>query len=274
MLKTTNISTVGDLIRAWYKNKVQSGIQKPRTKKNYKNSCKRLMPHLENLSIHHLSAQEVEKTRIALLKDAAKSTVHSIIQVLTFAMNWGREIGIDIPEFTVQNPKPKPKEKYIPTDKEVEKILEGMDNPFLHFAVTIAWMTGARISEVYGIKKSDFVQEEGYATVRVDGKTGERNITINPENWNRIQGLMKDMPSDLFGNRGTSNESTKLGKISKAVLGERKCFTFQALRKLRSKTLVMRNMPMSKYQDEMGHSYKTAMKHYAKFREVEVLKYV
>jgi len=107
----------------------------------------------------------------------------------------------------------------------------------------------------------------------LDGKTGERNIT-NPENWKRIQNLMKDMPSDLFGNRGISNESTKLGKISKTVLGERKRFTFQALRKLRSKTLVMRNMPISMYQKEMGHSYKTAMKHYAKFREVEVLDYV
>ena len=86
-----------------------------------------------------------------------------------------------------------------------------------------------------------------------------------------IQYAIHDFAENLFEGLSASNLSTKLGKVSES-LGFR--FTFQALRRLRSKTLVMRNMPMSKYQDEMGHSYNTAMKHYAKFREVEVLDYV
>ena len=50
-----------------------------------------------------------------------------------------------------------------------------------------------------------------------------------------------------------------------------KRFTFQALRRLRSKTLIERGLPIKQYQEEMGHSYKTAMEHYLRYRPEEVL---
>ena len=72
----------------------------------------------------------------------------------------------------------------------------------------------------------------------------------------------------LIEGLSASNSSTKLGKISES-LGFR--FTFQALRRLRSKTLVMKGLPVKQYQKEMGHSYKTAMEHYLRYRREEVL---
>ena len=68
-----------------------------------------------------------------------------------------------------------------------------------------------------------------------------------------------------------SNLSIKLGKISES-LGFR--FTFQALRRLRSKTLVMKGLPIKRYQKEMGHSYKTAMDHYVRFKSEDILSLV
>jgi len=52
-------------------------------------------------------------------------------------------------------------------------------------------------------------------------------------------------------------------------LGNR--FTFQPLRRLRAKTLIENGLPIKRYQEEMGHSYKTAMEHYVRYRPEEVL---
>ena len=75
----------------------------------------------------------------------------------------------------------------------------------------------------------------------------------------------------LIEGLSVSNSSTKLGNISEN-LGFR--FTFQALRRLRSKTLVMKGLPVKQYQKEMGHSYRATMEHYVRFHEVEVLEHV
>ncbi len=83
-----------------------------------------------------------------------------------------------------------------------------------------------------------------------------------------IQYAIDDFPEELFSGMFASNSSTDVGDISEEF-GPR--FTFQALRRLRSKTLIERGLPIKQYQEEMGHSYKTAMEHYLRYRPEEVL---
>ena len=169
-------------------------------------------------------------------------------------------MGITIPDFEFKNPRGKPKETYTPNDEEVLKVIAScgnFDDFELGVATLIAWMTGARVGEVFNLSLSDFREKDGYAEVRLDGKTGERWTTIRWKKWLLLRYLIADFPERMFAGKLPSTASNQLGEKSEK-LGNR--FTFQPLRRLRSKTLIENGLPIKRYQEEMGHSYKTAMK--------------
>ena len=264
----TEIHTVGNLLRAWYENEIVPADLSSRTKDIYKRGAKTIVDEIDTLPLSQLSKLRILQLRNTLLDTYSSTTVHTRLQALQFAINWGRKMKIPIPEFQFKNKRGTPKENYTPTKEEVGKVLSRIRDLPLMVATFIAWQTGARVGEVFNLKRSDFVKHKGYGKVLMDGKTGPRWVTLNKCNWMVIQYAIHDFPEELFSGMSASNSSTDVGDISEEF-GSR--FTFQALRRLRSKTLIERGLPIKQYQEEMGHSYKTAMEHYLRYRPEEVL---
>ena len=264
----TEIHTVGNLLRAWYENEIVPADLSSRTKDIYKRGAKTIVDEIDELPLSQLSKLRVLQLRNTLLDTYRSTTVHTRLQALQFAINWGRKMKIPIPEFQFKNKRGTPKEHYTPTKEEVGKVLSRIRDLPLMVATFIAWQTGARVGEVFNLKRSDFIKHKGYGKVLMNGKTGPRWVTLNNCNWMVIQYAIDDFPEELFSGKSPSKASTDVGDISEEF---EQRFTFQALRRLRSKTLIDRGLPIKQYQEEMGHSYKTAMEHYVRYRPEEVL---
>ena len=265
------VDTIGNLLRAWYENEVKPSERSERTKALYLSSAKSIVEIADKIALSALSGTRITIIRAVLKKRYQSTTVHTKLQSLQFAISWGRKMGIPIPDFEFKNPRGKPKESYTPNDQEVLAVVSkcgNLEDFELGIATLIAWKTGARVGEVYNLRRSDFVERDGYAQVRLDGKTGERWTTIKWDNWLFLRYLIVDFPEQLFAGKLPSTASNQLGQKSEA-LGNR--FTFQPLRRLRAKTLIENGLPIKRYQEEMGHSYKTAMEHYVRYRPEEVL---
>lgn len=266
-LDLSDTDTIGNLLRDWYGHIEEDRFElKKRTKQNYLNGCKRIIPILDSTKLEGFGPQTVKHLRRILKKDYASSTVFNIIQTLLTALRWGEENGAKIafPSSRIKNPKPKQKVKPVPAKEDVETILSSLPKSRFRLAVFIAYKTGARIGEIGNLQWKDIKEVDGCKVVSVNGKANPREIVIGDETWEEILSHRgEDIDDAKLFQRNLGNATTKLRRICEQA--SITPFTFQGLRKLRANLLDRVKLPDQVYEQQMGHSRKTAKGHYLQY---------
>ena len=260
-LDLSDIDTIGDLLRAWFGEMERRNLS-PFTKKNILSDCKRLIKQIDLLRLSHLKPTISKQLYRTWKGKFADTTIHKNIQTLKHALRWGveNELALACNIEKITNPKGKPihQNRHIPTETEVQSVLENLTGD-IQLAIQIVAKTGCRLGELQKASWKNLRTENGVYFLDVDGKCNERSIVISEQTYTLIHSH-KENQSDEMPIIQEKINSTQLRKeLRKVGLPE---FTFQDLRRFRANQLERSDIPDLIYEMQMGHSRSTARKHY------------
>ena len=116
----------------------------------------------------------------------------AIKQLLKF-LNKGR-LPDNVYWIPTKNPKNKIQAKDLPTEEEVEKLIQGTDSIQLKTIIAVLYEGGTRIGEISGVKLKDIELFENRIKMYVTGKTGKRVVWII-RNYSLLNSWLENHPN-------------------------------------------------------------------------------
>lgn len=185
---TANINSIKKLVE--FDTELANKNYSKYTRLGYVNFVSKFIRFLNSKSLSSVSRQDILDFYSYLRKEGISETsIHTISIRITAFLKWlqhGKE-----PKF-LEGLKPKKIHKTksfsdIPTEDEVKKMIEVMDNPRDKAIVSVLYESGCRISEFLNMKVRDLETTDYGFKLTVDGKTGKRPIfLINSASYLRI----------------------------------------------------------------------------------------
>ena len=262
------VSTVRDLLETWIGDHVDragTGNMAPATASMYKARAKHLCAGIGDVRLDRVSVVTLEGHRDGRLRagTAPRTVAHELLS-FRIAWNWGGQRGhcpdrrlpsVDIKIRNVNNHR-------TPTREEVGRVLDVLDG-WPRLAVHLLAGTGARIGEVTALRWRDVDLDGGW--IRVDGKTGERDVPIAAEVVAALVAAGPRGADDLVlpvarSTARTALQTVHITRACKAAGVER--FTAHGLRRLASITLADAGVDIATYAAILGHSPEVAIRNY------------
>lgn len=260
------VRTTRDLMETWVAAQEDRGDLSDHTVRGYRNAARQVVTVIGDVLLDHVDVSTLHRFRDTRLRaGGATGTVDMELGVVRMAWRWGREIGVcpvrDLPHVPV-NVKPT-RNRRTPSTSEVTAVLGAMTG-WSRLAVRLLFATGARIGEIAGLTWRDLDLDEG--VLRVDGKTGERLIPVEPAVVAELRALRGDAPggAGVFG----VNPRTVKGQIRVRYL-PRACeaagvpvFSAHGLRRAAADTYARAGVDVGTAAALLGHSPKVMLEHY------------
>lgn len=169
------ISTVGELLQFWIENLQDSGDAQERTVETYKGHVKKLMPLVGDLQLYNLTAFDVQQALKGQFTDVSDRTRKNFYSTLRSALRSGFSWGLTPVDVStgVKIPKVTTPEKLTLSLEELQLLLQ--QTQYKHYLIVrILIVTGARLSEVLGLRWTD-----------INFGTGEMSIIKTVDSRNR-----------------------------------------------------------------------------------------
>ena len=168
-----------------------------------------------------------------------------------------------IPSSTSSNYDPKPDSRDMISRDELDRLIEAAQNPRDAALVAVAWDSGCRSGEFRDLTVGDVSDHEHGLQIHVDGKTGERSVTLVPSTphlrlWLNHHPGAEDADAPLWSRldaaesmsfRGTQDILERLRRRSG---GFDKPVNLTNFRKSRASDLASRGMSQAHLEDRMG----------------------
>jgi integrase len=232
----------------------------------YERNLAHLSRHLEAVVIDRFDGEVVRDYRRARLAEkAAGRTVGQEMTILAMAWKWGRRRGL-VPDLEVEWPElPKQtpvRNRYTPSAAEVLAVLEHARYPWVRLALVLLYATGARVGEIEALRWQDVDLRR--ATVRLDGKTGPRDVPVSADVVRELGTLdSSDAEARVLSIAVSTLRSSLHAEIAHACTAAGvRSWSPHALRRLATDTLYDGRTDVGAAAALLGHSPLVALKHY------------
>ncbi|MCB9765240.1 MAG: tyrosine-type recombinase/integrase [Alphaproteobacteria bacterium] len=271
------IATTQELLSTWIERQERRADLKPKTVTHYTLCARHLVAWLGELPVTDLNRATLERYRDERLREGASPrAITQEFKRLRSAWAWARDCGlIDggvLPRVKVRVNGYRINHR-TPTPEDVRAVLQHLDGDVL-LAVRLLAVTGARISEVCGLRRVDVLVSTSELVLR--GKTGPRRFPL-PE------GVLA-----VLSRRADGTEASLLALPVKAQDGIRnaltracadagvEAFTPHGLRRMVVDRMARRGVDIATAASLTGHSPEVMLRHYRKVtqrdREEAVIK--
>lgn len=229
-------------------------------------------PALGKLRLTRLSAARLEQFRDRrLLQGHSPRTVGLDLGLFRQACRWGHEHGAPgdlsrLPRIQVRDPEGYSRETQgsrVPTDAEVEAVIDSIPSDHLRLAVILLWATGARPSEIRLARRRDLNVETRMLDIQ-QSKTGRRIVPLPASLMPRIIELLPDdFDGPLIGKELSGKTyATRAIKLACKRLGQER-WGSKGLRRRASFRLIEAGVDPKTYEALMGHTWQVGMQVYA-----------
>jgi len=171
----SQVSTVGDLLKFWLQNLADLSDIEQRTIETYRGHTQKLLPIVGDLQLYNLTAFTVQEALKGHFYDVSSRTRRNYYSTLRTALRRGYSWGLLPHDVTagIIAPKVVTPEKTILSFEQIKTLLEVKH--YKHYLIVrLLAVTGARLSEILGLRWSD-----------IDFETGKISITKTVDSRNR-----------------------------------------------------------------------------------------
>ncbi len=270
-----------------------TGTLRPRTLEQYRSTQRVIDRDLGELRVVELTAAYIERYALRRMqgshgKRVGPQALRNLFSVLRPAIRRAVKAGrvplTAPPEFVSLSYEPT-KRSRAPDRAVLRQTFRWLaqNQPDIGRALRLQLLLGARIGEVWSIRRRDVVRLPDGVFVDVRGKTGERRIPAGAAAVALIDELLELNPGSpddkLIGTRLAGRKSRTLSRRITQLFnrvpwneigGER--WRPNDLRALFSNEAIRAGMAPADYEALMGHSYEVAARHYWEARGDEVTK--
>jgi integrase len=279
-----DIKTLKDLLEWWSAAQDARRDLAPATRLHREGSANRLAMNIGRVRLDQLTARDLERYRDqgtttgktrrgqgpAPRKLLAPRTIQVDLQAMQDALEWGRELGLQIPR--IPSPRIRQSRTYnhhTPTVEEVQTIYGVLTQDWHRAMLSLLWATGVRIGELETVRWRDIDIERGWMTV--SGKTGTREVPLTPRARHGISLLERTTPDDIIwpGKDPSSFANVLRRACTRAGVTR---FSPHAMRRLAVDELRRAGIPVELAATFLGHSPAVMLRVYRKptSRELEV----
>lgn len=279
--KNQEIQTVCDLCECFLGDQTEGGDWSPRTLENATTRLKVVVSFLGEVLVPRLTLSDMEGYIRKRKVNVAPGTIWLELRFLSQAWGWAQKRGL-IPNREFPAPRLKNevvRERYTPEDADILRVLAVLRprSDWRYLAVLLLAETGARLGEIANLKRKDIDREK--MLIRVDGKTGKREIPITSEVYAEIRpSLLGDPEGWLLGvrpvtirklNCGDSKGSTNYHLAAACEDAGVSRFTPHGLRRAFVIRCFRAGLDPGVEASLAGHSIEMALKTYRQVRQDE-----
>lgn len=150
--------------------------------------------------ISQLGKHELERLKDDLASNGAKSgrqlktpTVNSYLRAINVCLNWARATDHDLGgDAKIKLFKPKRPNLEVLSRDEISRIENAAERERDKLIVRMLADTGVRVGELIHLEVGDVIAEGSRVFIRVDGKTGHRDVPLMPELHKRLRRYIND----------------------------------------------------------------------------------
>jgi integrase len=185
---TGPVNTVGELIERWHARQHERVDLAERTLEHYDKAARHLVAWVREVGVHRLDRDTVERYRDNRFRESASPRlVVQELRVWSMAWKWAQEAAMvparAFPNVTVKI------DGYIlnhhtPDPADVRKVLDAAVGES-RLALELLAVTGARVSEIAGLRRCDIEADDRRVQLRLTGKTGTRRFPL-PEPFAQV----------------------------------------------------------------------------------------
>ncbi|NVJ99419.1 MAG: tyrosine-type recombinase/integrase [Alphaproteobacteria bacterium] len=272
--------TFDELTNNWLENqilRVSIGKKKPSSLETDRNRLKKVLPRIGGQYLDGFDTELLEWYQVQRLGDnVSPDTVNSDIKLIRKVMNWGKQRKIDCAMPPIEPLQPEKREMYIPTPKEMERVLANVCKK-TRLVARFILETGCRAGEAYNLKWDHLDLSNLEASIRAGEswtpktKHSARTIPISHQLADDLSRLPK-VSAYVFPGRVPKKPLTSIRKglaagVRKAGLihkGQPVHLCVHDLRKINASWRAMSGVPERVLQDLLGHAPGTSVtnKHY------------
>lgn len=195
------ISTVGELLNFWVDELEDSGDAQERTVETYRGHIKKIMPLISDLQLYNLTAFDIQQALKGQFTDVSDRTRKNFYSTLRSALRSGFSWGLTPVDVStgVKIPKVVTPEKLTLNLEELQLLLQ--QSQYKHYLIVrILIVTGARLSEVLGLRWTDINFDTGKMSIiktvdsrnrkvknRTKTKASKRRIILDTETLEYLQ---------------------------------------------------------------------------------------
>ena len=191
------------------------------TIKGYTNDIKHFFQNI-NKSLRSITLQDIQDYADHLAeKDYAQTTTKRMLCAVKSLFSFGHRIGYLV--FDVGKPLriPSPKESIserILTQEEVFYMFEMAKNPRDKMLLKLLYYTGLRVSEISGLKYSNFQQRDNTGQITVQTKGSKTNVILLPVHlWRELSEYRNGASEDTPIFRSRKGNALCVGQIQRIV---------------------------------------------------------
>lgn len=197
----SQVSTVGELLNFWIKNIEALGNVQERAIETYNGHIKKLLPVVGDLQLYDLTAFAIQQAMNGQFNDVSSRTRKNLYSTLRTALRQGYSWGLLPNDVTagIIIPKVETPEKETLSFEQLQSLLE-VRNYKHYLIIRILIVTGARLSEILGLRWVDIDFETGKISIiktvdsrnrktkdRTKTKSSKRNIILDRETLEYLQ---------------------------------------------------------------------------------------
>ena len=149
----------------------------PSTLMEYKNTIRRAYAQIKSIPAQMLTASQVQAYVNERAKTVSAKTIRNELGILTAALV---NVRPDFTTRTIKLPKTSKTEMRIPSDGELQKILDACKGTPLYLPVVLASMMGLRRSEIAALRWQDIDMKNRTMSIRAAAVTGEDGLAYKP----------------------------------------------------------------------------------------------
>ena len=277
--KEVEIQTIRDLCECFLGSHQDQVSESSRTAMRLR--LKAIVKGLGDLRIDRFGVRDLDAYARQRKTEASPATIALEVRILGQAWHWARQRELipnrDMPKITLKVTPTR--ERFTPTDDEIQRVLAVFRarGGWRYLAVLLLAETGARLGEIADLKRKNIDRER--LVLRVDGKTGAREIPITPQVLAEIRPFLLGSPEGgLFGVSGHTVRQlgAPTGKREHAMNLQKGCevagvqrFTPHGLRRAFVDRCYRAGIDPVLESSLAGHSVTVAMALYRQVREGE-----
>lgn len=195
------VSTIGELLFFWLEDLKDLGIAQERTIETYHGHIKKLIPVVGDIKLYGLTAFEIQEALKGQYPDISPRTRKNIYSTLRSALRSGFSWGLTPVDVStgIKIPKVEIPEKLILDFEQLQLLLE--QTKYKHYLIVrMLTVTGARLSEILGLRWTDINFETGEISIiktvdsrnrkvkdRTKTKASKRRIILDTETLGYLQ---------------------------------------------------------------------------------------
>ncbi|MCB9762265.1 MAG: tyrosine-type recombinase/integrase [Alphaproteobacteria bacterium] len=263
--------TMHDLLDLWLEQQERRRDLSPQSVKNYTRCCRHAVAWLGELRPDDLGRLTLERYRNQRLGEgAAPRTIQQELIVLRMAWRWAGDAGL-IPDRALPSVKIKVQgyvaNHHTPSPADAARVIALLDGED-QLAAQLLATTGARVSEVTGLKRCDVDPRTRRVTLR--GKTGARVFPLPEPIFALVADRIDGSARPLFDWTTSVPGSRVRVALQKACLRLGvPVFTPHGLRRMVVDQMIRSGVDVSTAASLTGHSVEVMLRHYRKVSEAD-----